>query len=159
MNAVSTANLSASVSRRSTIRRDPLPSSSPSTHSFRFIATSARKRQRVKRPSLSTSTTSYSRFVEIPKREGSVLDRPRPVERSEALRMRMSLTSLRSSVGAGAEGRRSMVVSAVYESAKIEEATREVDEEDPLKGLFGSSDDEVRSRPPFATTRTILTAR
>ncbi|GAA6055140.1 hypothetical protein NBRC10513_000813 [Rhodotorula toruloides] len=161
------ANLSASVSRRSTIRRDPLPSSSPSTHSFRFIATSARKRQRVKRPSLSTSTTSYSRFVEIPKREGSVLDRPRPVERSEALRMRMSLTSLRSSVGAGAEGRRSMVVSAVYESAKIEEATREVDEEDPLKGLFGSSDDEVfpvtsadnaTLAPPFERSRFVRSA-
>ncbi|BGO95390.1 hypothetical protein NBRC10512_001858 [Rhodotorula toruloides] len=140
------ANLSASLSRRSTIRRDPLPSSSPSTHSFRFIATSARKRQRLKRPSLSTSTTSYSRFVEIPKREGSVLDRPRPVERSEALRMRMSLNSLRSSVGVAGEGaRRSRIVSTVYESAsaRIEEPTREVDEEDPLKDLFGSSDDEV----------------
>ncbi|BGP35249.1 hypothetical protein JCM10296v2_007084 [Rhodotorula toruloides] len=136
---LSPANLSASVSRHSAIRRDPLPSSSPSTNSFRFIATSARKRQRLKRPSLSTSTTSYSRFVEIPRREGSVLDRPRPIERSEALRMRMSLNSLRCSVGAAGEGRMSRVVSAVYESARI----GEVEEEDPLKGLFGSSDDEI----------------
>lgn len=140
-------NLASSASRHSTIRREPLPSSSPSTHSFRFVATSARKRQRIKRSSLSTSTTSYSRFVEIPKREGSVLHRPRPVKKSELLRI--STTSLRSSVGPSTtdEGRRSRVVSFASPSTRIEEATSDVDEHDPLKGLFCHSDDEVRPLP------------
>ncbi|GEM11544.1 hypothetical protein Rt10032_c15g5561 [Rhodotorula toruloides] len=155
------ANLSASVSGRSTLRRDHLPSSSRSTHSFRFVATSARKRQRVKCSSLSTSTTSYSRFVEIPRREGSVLERPRPVERSEALRMGMSLTSLRSSLEWSTSSR-VVSVAGPNASARMEEALGEVDDEDPLKGLFGSSDDErfptpsidhASHAPPFDRSR------